>query len=189
MKVKIRKYPTWYGPVYTVSRIASLLERAGVKVNHDKVDQMAFKYDLSFVGRCHATVAQKFAKYQEKRRVFVKVDPWDTWNLDYTLGCVALPLLKQLRDTGNGAPYVDDEDVPHLPRHKSPANETVQKDLFQDEKLDNMCWENTQARWDWILDEMIYAFEGLVGDSEIVDHKRSQNGFRLFGKYYRALWD
>ena len=82
-------------------------------------------------------------------------------------------------------------------------------------------------RWDWILDEIIWAFEQKVDDNaedKFFDHsaydgsklgtdewledvtnrvsktkydkaghqawqERKANGFRLFGKYYEALWD
>ena len=76
-------------------------------------------------------------------------------------------------------------------------------------------------RWDWILNEEIWAFEQLVNEdaeSQFFDHseckpgrkpwdsdeykkvkydkegyeawqKRMDNGFRLFGKYYRNHWD
>ena len=49
------------------------------------------------------------------------------------------------------------------------------------------------ARWDWVMDEMIFAFEKRVEDTDWQATKeeceRVQNGFRLFGKYYQGLWD
>ena len=158
---------------------------------------------------------------------YVKIDRWDTWSMDHTLAPIILPMLKQLQATKHGAPFVDDEDVPeHLRSTAAPAKENE--------------WDtdaNHFLRWDWALDEMIFAFEHKVDDSwedefregEIdwvtvpVDkdgnevpkgeHKyyqmkdgpnhtykcdyegmekvqaRMKNGFRLFGKYYEALWD
>jgi len=79
--------------------------------------------------------------------------------------------------------------------------------------------ENHFKRWDYILDEMIWAFEQELKDddeSQFYDHsesdnakdwnekmsklkvdregleahqKRKANGFRLFGRYYQNLWD
>ena len=158
---------------------------------------------------------------------YVKIDRWDTWSMDHTLAPIILPMLKQLQATKHGAPFVDDEDVPeHLRSTAAPAKENE--------------WDtdaNHFLRWDWALDEMIFAFTCKVDDSwedefregEIdwvtvpVDkhgnevpkgeHKyyqmkdgpnhtykcdyegmekvqaRIKNGFRLFGKYYEALWD
>jgi hypothetical protein len=44
---------------------------------------------------------------------YVKIDRWDTWSMDSTLADIILPMLKQLKKTNHGAPYVDDEDVPY----------------------------------------------------------------------------
>jgi hypothetical protein len=158
---------------------------------------------------------------------YVKIDYWDTWSMDHTLSPIILPMLKQLKEVKHGAPGVDDEDVPeHLRSTAAPAK-------ANDWDTD----ENWFKRWDWVMGEMIFAFECKVDDSwedqfrsgEIdwisvpVDaagnevpkgeHKyyqmkdgpnntyqcdydamrvveaRIQNGFRLFGKYYQALWD
>lgn len=158
---------------------------------------------------------------------YVKIDYWDTWSMDHTLGHIALPMLRQLKATKHGAPMVDDEDVPeHLRSTAAPPKEN-------EYDTDG----NHFLRWDWVMDEMIFAFEHSLDDSwedafregEIdmiwvpVDaagnqvpkgeHKyyrmehgpkdtykcdyegmkvvqnRIDNGFRLFGKYYQALWD
>ena len=61
-------------------------------------------------------------------------------------------------------------------------------------------------RWDWIISEMIWAFEQIVDDTsneQFYDHSvyvfdreghakhedRIQRGTMLFGKYYQGLWD
>jgi hypothetical protein len=80
---------------------------------------------------------------------YVKIDYWDTWSMDHTLGQIALPMLKQLKDKKHGSPCVDDEDVPEeLKSTSAPAKENE--------------WDvddNHFKRWDWIMDEMIFAFE------------------------------
>ncbi len=161
------------------------------------------------------------------RITYVKLDRWDTWSMDHTLAEIALPMLRQLKETKHGAPNVDDEDVPeHLRSTAAPAKENE--------------WDtdgNHFKRWDWALDEMIFAFEmkckddwasefhsgdidwlwvpvdkdgnevpkgehryfeikngpnhthelDMDGMKQVQD--RISNGFRLFGKYYEALWD
>jgi len=86
---------------------------------------------------------------------YVKIDRWDTWSMDSTLADIVLPMLKQLQATKHGAPNVDDDDVPeHLRSTAAPPKE--------DE------WDtdaNHFLRWDWVLDEMIFAFECKVDDS------------------------
>jgi hypothetical protein len=50
----------------------------------------------------------------------------------------------------------------------------------------------TEAKWNDIMDKMIYAFEHKVLDGEMIDtgdQKKMQEGFRLFGKYFQHLWD
>lgn len=86
---------------------------------------------------------------------YVKIDKWDTWSMSHTLGLMALPMLKQLKDTKHGAPFVDDEDVPeHLRSTAAPAKENE--------------WDtddNHFKRWDWAMDEMIFAFEHHLDES------------------------
>ena len=158
---------------------------------------------------------------------YVKIDRYDTWSMDHTLAPIILPMLKQLQKTKHGSPSVDDEDVPE--ELKSTSAPPKENEWDTD--------ENWFKRWDWVLDEMIFAFECKVDDSweeafrsgvhdyitvpvdkdgnEVPkgEHKfwqmrdgpkntfkcdydgmrvveaRIQNGFRLFGKYYQALWD
>jgi len=80
---------------------------------------------------------------------YVRIDPWDTWSMDHTLADIILPMLKQLRETKHGAPHTDDEDVP----------EYLQSHMAQPKEYE---WDTDSLhyqRWDWILDEMIFAFE------------------------------
>ena len=59
---------------------------------------------------------------------YAKIDRWDTWSMDHTLGHIALPMLKQLRETKHGAPNTDDEDVPEYLRSDN-GPEFIAKDL------------------------------------------------------------
>jgi hypothetical protein len=159
------------------------------------------------------TAWQSFLDFVHPRIQYVKIDYWDTWSMDHTLADVILPMLKQLRETKHGAPMTDDEDVPDNLKsiNATPKVEKWDTDEFHFE------------RWDWILDEMIWAFEQKTIDddeSKFFDHSenepgsfpwnekgeyvsktkvdwdglkahqtRKANGYRLFGKYYEALWD
>jgi len=94
---------------------------------------------------------------------YVRLDPWDTWSFDHTLADIILPGLKQLRATKHGAPYTEDADVPEYLRSymaQPKENEWDTDDLHF-------------MRWDWILAEMIWAFEQKVdddADSKFFDH-------------------
>ena len=121
-----------------------------------------------------------------KQIEYVKIDPWDTWSMDHTLAPIILPMLRQLIDTKHGAPFVDLEDRPEELRAERPTDHDVDEFHFQ--------------AWDWVLDEMIYAFDCKANKDDVYmrfesqeeiesEQARISNGFRLFGKYYEALWD
>ena len=126
------------------------------------------------------------------QKVKVHIDKWDTWSMDHTLAHIVLPMLIQLKETKHGAPAVEFKDVPE--ELHPPEGQTSK--LYTHGKTD----DNYYKRWDWVLDEMIYAFDckankddvwvRLEGIEEIKkEQQRISNGFRLFGKYYENLWD
>jgi hypothetical protein len=84
----------------------------------------------------------------------VRIDPWDTWSMDHTLADIILPMLKQLRDTKHGAPNTDDEDVPKY----------LQSHMAQPKDYEWGTDSLHFMRWDWILAEMIFAFEKKAQD-------------------------
>jgi hypothetical protein len=133
----------------------------------------------------------------EQRLVDIHIDRWDTWNMDDTLALIILPMLKQLKETKPGSPWVDIEDVPtELQLHGASRHEIAQYDMFPSDEHDTMVWDALHARWEWVMDEMIWTFEMLNSDEYHVEwqfrrdiDERMQRGLKLFGKYYRGLWD
>jgi hypothetical protein len=125
----------------------------------------------------------KYHKNDSPRTIKVQIDPWDTVSADHTLALVILPVLKQLRENPHGSGWVDNEDVPtHTP---IPEGQEFERS------------DEWSARWAYVMDEMIFAFERCVDDGWSVDvniddwaqeEKRIANGLRLFGKYFRGLW-
>jgi hypothetical protein len=86
---------------------------------------------------------------------YVKIDRWDTWSMDHTLAMIVLPMLRQLKDTKHGAPLVEDADVPeHLQSTQAPPKQ-------EEYDVDG----NHFARWDWVLEEIIWAFEQTLDDN------------------------
>lgn len=206
MKVKIGNFCTYWG----VYQISDLLQHIGVSEDTcDKIGKYLSKTKLNNL--C------EYIYEKRKRKVKIKIHDYDTWNLDETLALIILPCLKQLKETKHGAPFVDDSDVPD--EFKSTSATPKENEWDTDE-----FWF---ARFDYILDEMIWGFERLCdpddddkfhtgnidiywkklenGNSEMLDgpnnthvfHKEEylkhqakiQNGLRLFGRYFRALWD
>jgi hypothetical protein len=77
-----------------------------------------------------------------KRKVKIKYDKYDTWSLDHTLALIILPGLKQLKATNHGHPSVDYSDLPY--------------DWLKD--------ASREDQWEWIMDEMIWAFNEITND-------------------------
>lgn len=91
-----------------------------------------------------------------KRTEYVKIHSYDTWSMDTTLAPIILPMLKQLQATKHGAPHVDDEDVPEIWRStNAPEKE-------HDYDVDEFHFQ----RWDYVLGEMIWAFEQYTSEWE-----------------------
>ena len=132
---------------------------------------------------------------RRKRKVKVHIDDYDVWGAGTTLAQVIHPVLVKLKEKKKGAPWTYDEDVPkHL---RSTAYGKNKKDHVD---------ENFFARWDWIMSEMIWAFEqemdidnrssemfwenGFYSVEKAKAYQdRIENGRRLFAKYYDGLWD
>ena len=149
MKVYINKYRNhWISPYHILKFVCFWEKDDDVFYNHE--DELHHKYQ-KWVDRldplCKAL--QSFLDFVHPKVDYVKIDYWDTWSMDHTLGLIALPMLKQLQTKKHGAPFVDDEDVPEeLKSTSAPAKENE--------------WDtddNHFKRWDWVMDEMIFAFE------------------------------
>lgn len=129
---------------------------------------------------------------ERNQKIKVKINDWDTWSMDHTLAYIVLPMLIQLKETKHGAPYVEIED---RPEHLRPTAEELEK-----AKKEYDTDPHHFTSWDWALEEMIYAFDCKANKDDVYmrfddqeeikkEQVRISNGFRLFGKYYEALWD
>ncbi len=107
---------------------------------------------------------------KRKRKIKIKIHPYDVWSMDHTLALIVAPMLKQLQQQKHGSAMVDDSDLP-----------------------DEYLTQDVHARWDWVLNEITEVFEIIAQeDFDMYDNdqrKRVENGLRLFGRYYFALWD
>lgn len=132
----------------------------------------------------------------QSRKIKIRIDTYDLYNADITMAMLIHPILVALKKYKNGSPTVDDEDAPeHLRSHNG----------IKEYGTDSLV----HARFDYVIDEMIWAFSQLVLEDtgedlsdfyetgQFTDHgmiqrkehnARIQNGLRLFGKYYRGLW-
>ena len=96
---------------------------------------------------------------KQGQTTIIKIDNYDIWGLDTTLSQIIAPAIKLLKENKQGAPVVDYEDVPEELR---PTEEDKKK--LQDDPgwTDDKFFE----RWDWVMNEMLYAFETYNTDWE-----------------------
>jgi len=174
--------------------------------NHNWFERMLEKLEAKLQDTYNATI-NKLLDKRESQKVKIRIDAYDIWGMDNTLALIIEPMLRLLKEKKHGCPWVEDEDVPeHLRSTAVPPKEN-------DWDIDS----NHEARWNWVLDEMIWAFsqknipggwearyyatrrepseklgfEIVYSDTEgaKAHQQRISNGFRLFGKYFEALWD
>jgi len=216
MKVYFNGYPNhWLSPYTIIDYVffwtdwSKCSRRKGFVDDKDFIDHPAWVEKVVPLLNPFCDALQKVREVISPQIRYVKIDRYDTWSMDHTLAYIIHPMLVQLNWAKHGAPYTDDEDVPeYLRSHMAQPKENE----WDTDSLHFM-------RWDWILNEMIWAFEQELKDDDEhqffdhsesrgikdfnesmkklkVDHegleahqKRKANGFRLFGRYYQNLWD
>jgi hypothetical protein len=175
VKVKIKGYVSWFGPYQLAEficfwakskpdehgfpRKADYVHNFGEWLAHGNITpkrKVGDTYSLGGSSRKHTKLAAllQYIHDKKERRISVRIDPYDTWAMDHTLSYIILPMLIQLKEKQHGAPFVDDCDVPvNLQSTNAPPKENE--------------WDtddNHFKRWDWVLDEMIFAFTAKQND-------------------------
>lgn len=90
--------------------------------------------------------------YRKNRKVSVTIDNYDVWGADHTLALIIAPTLKKLKEIKHGYPHVDELDVPEELRFVPGEQASVDA--------------RHEARWDWVLDEMIWTFEQYAAEDD-----------------------
>jgi len=175
MKVRIGPYKDWFGPYqlaeflcfwakeekdeYGIPRKPEWVHNFGEWLAHGEVEPEAQVGEIrSWSRERHMTLLYRFLSWihsKQKRTIKVHIDRWDTWSMDHTLAYIVLPMLKQLKEKKHGAPYVDLEDVP---------KELHGKKLTKKQKDNGEVDDKHHERWDWVMGEMIFAFDSKVND-------------------------
>lgn len=160
MKVYIGPYKPWFGPYQLAELLCFWVKEVpdsfGIRSKPDWVHD--FGTWLSG-GEDDESWLYKFLLWiqsKRERNIKIRIDNYDTWNMDSTLAIIILPMLKQLNVSKHGAPSVDDDDVPeHL---RSTSAEPKENEWDTD--------SNHFLRWDWAMNEIIWAFEQLQPDND-----------------------
>lgn len=209
MKIKIGEFKNWWIGPY---QIADSLKLIGV--NDRKCGEIGDMLNATWLrGFCEWVYERNpFAK----RTVKIQIDEWDTWNCDNTLALIIAPLLKQLLETSTSSSFIDDEDVPlHLRSTEVPPVEKYEVDENHHKRykwaLEEMLWafdelNNSSESKFFIrnktvdkkdsetaeeLDPFFVEMKNFTYDKTGHDlhEARIDNGVRLFGKYFRTLWE
>lgn len=208
MKVKIGPYKTYWGPYQIANLVFANPPKSWITE-----DELTWRHRWSerlgdWLAKTWVNKLCEWIYSKRSRMIYVRVDRYDTWNMDETLRHIIHPMLVQLRATKHGSGIVDDEDVPtHLQSTSAPPTAEAWD-------LD----DNFHLRYEWLLDELIWVFgtDHEANRSSFFDHSdvdatlpvmeqikttkfdreglhayeaRMQNAYRLFGKYYQTLWD
>jgi len=161
MKVYIGPYSNYIGP-YQIADMILFWKKKDLFSDND--DDLTFRFGTWLAEKKDGSpsLLAKFCLWvdsKRKRKVEVKIDNYDTWNADQTLALIIVPLLHQLRHDKYGYCLVDDKDVPkHL-------RSTAAPELTEEQKNTGQYDELAEARWNWVLDEMIWAFEQHADDN------------------------
>ena len=179
MRVKIGPYERWFGPYqlaealcfwakpvkdkYGIESKPDWVHNFGEWLAHGSVAPEPTKENPVSLWRDDRpeTLLYKFLSWlhsKKVRRVEVLIDKYDTWSMDSTLAYIVLPMLEQLQKTKHGAPFVDDKDVPKELRSTSAPP------LSKEDKDVGATDDNHFKRWDWVLDEMIFAFKSKIDE-------------------------
>jgi hypothetical protein len=203
MKVYIGPFPTRCVSRIHTNYMNKKYGRYEWEKNHNKFETLLDKLEDSLQWVYNHTINLFLDK--RKRAIKIKLHPYDTWGADHTLSLIILPIIKQLKSTKHGTPWVPDEDVPAELKIRSVDAQKVENGFIWD--------ANCEKRWEWVLGEIEWTFEQLVdqekenqffsggwfdknGGEVKIDsaglkayHDRVQNGLILFGKHFRNLWD
>lgn len=202
MKVSIGPYKNWIGPYQLADMVFFWVDHKGLfrddDPRHERWDYKACERLGDWLADTWIAKLLVWINSKRPRKIKIRIDNYDTWSMDHTLSMIIHPMLLQLKETKHGSPFVEDEDVPeHL-------RSTATSELTQEEKDRGATDTLFHNRWNWVLDEMIFAHYCQFNDweDEYFDgsgiskydemrevEKRIANGYRLFGKYYQNLWD
>ena len=108
----------------------------------------------------------------EIKKCDVQVEYADDWNSDWTIATMVLPLLKKVKENKQGAPCVDDEDVSEELRSTSCAPKENEWDTDA----------NHFKRWDYVLDEILFAMQEIANDNEKEPPYHTKVGTMEFGE-------
>lgn len=218
MKVYLGPYKSWIGPYQIADMLCfwvrEVPDEYGIMSKPDWVHD--FGTWLANDKNGEDSWLTKFCEWVQSKRhrtEWVHIDNYDVWGMDHTLALIILPMLKKLQKQKHGYGWVEDKDVPKEIRSYARG---ARKGLTNSYDWDN--YAETRFDWMlneliWTFEQLADENDG---EDQFYDHtesskekdfnksihkikvdragleahnKRIENGLRLFGKYFRTLWD
>lgn len=188
MRVKIGPYKNWFGPYQIAEKILfwkdkysgdDTIHNFGRWLSGDTEERGLFTKNKT------PSLLLRFCQWidsKRHRKIEVHIDHYDTWNAGNTLSLIIVPLLEKFKESLHGSPFVDDEDVPEHIRSTNAAPKENDWDID----------EHHYARWEWVLDEMIWAFKQDTLDdweSQYYSGEIDMQSIKVEGANYTQLVD
>lgn len=212
MKVFLGKYTNFIGPYQIAEMLLFWLDKDNEE-HAERIHNLGSKLAENPDGTdTRLTRICQWVQNKKKRVEFVHIDKYDVWGMDHTLALIIHPMLLKLKTQKHGYGFIDNKDVPKELRSTARG---ARQGINNKWDWDNYA----EARYSWMMDELIWTFEQLTDENatdKFYDHSESSkekdfnksiqklkvdqvglqahedriaNGLRLFGKYFRTLWD
>lgn len=215
MKVYLGGYTSWLGPYQIAEMLMFWLDKDNEE-HAERIHNFGTRLAENPDGTdTRLTRICQWIQDKKKRIEFVHIDNYDVWGMDNTLALIIHPMLLKLKAQKHGYGFVDNADVPKELRSTAPG---ARKGIKNSYDWDNYAearysWMMDELIWTF---KQLADSEGDSGEGQFYDHsesskekdfnlsiqklkvdrvgldahrKRIENGLRLFGKYFRTLWD
>jgi hypothetical protein len=218
MKVYLGKYTTWIGPYQIADLLCfwvrEVPDELGIMDKPEWVHEFGTWLAKDRNGEdSWLTRVCEWVQSKKRRVEFVHIDNYDDWGMDHTLALIILPMLQKLKTQKHGYGWIDNRDVPKELRSTATGARTGIKNKWDWDNYAEARYSWVMDELIWTFEQLADENDG---ESKFFDHsesekekdlnrsiqklkvdragleehhKRIENGLRLFGKYFRTLWD
>ncbi len=165
MKVNIGPYVEYIGPYQIAEKLFFWVKKYDENFNYTEEYNRVHEFGKFLAGSDEKenllTRTCNWINSFKKRKMKIRIDKHDTWNMDSTLALIILPMLRQLKETKHGSAQVQEFE------QTSESSAQYCFDFYAEG--DDYAWERGHKHWEEILDEIIWTFEQLQPDYDWSD--------------------
>ena len=218
MKVYLGPYKSWIGPYQIASALCFWARPVKDEFGYDSEPEWVHDFGtwLAEDRNGNDSWLCKFCNWvqeRKKRRTWVHIDNYDVWGMDHTLALIIHPMLLRLKAQKHGYGMIEDRDVPKEMRSTARGARKGLKNKWDWDNYAEIRYEWMLNELIWTFEQLASEDDGegqFYDHTESnkekdfnksmkklkvdraglqVHHDRINNGLRLFGKYFRTLWD